>query len=75
MLSHARYAVYSRRNLARFEGKRVTVWKVFEGLVRKDVGFMHRSRIVDSLLWGRMEVWCMGFDVQSFREISFIILK
>lgn len=53
----------------------MTVWKVFEGLVRKDVGFMHRSRIVDSLLWGRMVVWCIGFDVQSFGEISLTILK
>lgn len=47
MLSHARYAVYSRRNLARFEGKRVTVWKVFEGLIRKDVDLMYRSKQED----------------------------
>lgn len=47
MLSHARYAVYSRRNLERFEGKRVTVWKVFEGMVKKDVGLMHSSRQKD----------------------------
>lgn len=33
--------------MARFEGKRVTVWKVFEGMVKKDVGLMHSSRQKD----------------------------
>ena len=42
VLSHARYAVYLRQNLARFEAKRVRVWDIFVGMLKKDVGLMFK---------------------------------
>ena len=42
VLSHVRYAIMSRRNLAHFEGKKVHVWDLFESVVRKNVGLIFK---------------------------------
>ncbi len=47
VLSHARYAIWLRRNLAHFEGKRISVWTYFESIVRKDVFLVWKYGKVD----------------------------
>ena len=42
VLSHVRYAIMSRRNLAHFEGKKVHVWDLFESVVRRNVGLIFK---------------------------------
>lgn len=47
VLSHARYAVWLRRNLAHFEGKKISVWSYFESVLRKDVFLVWKYEKVD----------------------------
>ena len=42
VLSHARYAIRVRRNLAHFEGKKVKVWSIFESIMKRDVLFVFK---------------------------------
>lgn len=41
MLSHARFAVKMRRNLAHYEKRRADVWSMFKSGLQRDVNMMH----------------------------------
>ena len=41
VLSHARFAVKHRRNVAHYEKKRVEVWSVFMSIMRRDVNMVY----------------------------------
>ena len=42
VLSHARLAVWFRRNMAHFEGKRAEVWAHFEAVMRKSIVLVYK---------------------------------
>ncbi len=39
LLSHARWAVKSRRNIAHFEGRIISVWNIFKSIVKKQIHY------------------------------------
>jgi len=40
-LSHARFAVKLRRNIAHFEKREMAVWSVFQSIIKRDVKMLH----------------------------------
>ena len=42
-MSHARFAVKLRRNLAHYEKRKADVWSIFKSGLKKDVNMMYRS--------------------------------
>ena len=55
VLSHARFAVKLRRNLAHYEKKRVEVWSVFMSIMRRDVNMVYSYVGEDEFLGGFVE--------------------
>jgi len=51
ILSHARYAIWARRNLAYFEGRKVDVSVMFKSVVRRNVYLMWKYLSKDVLKW------------------------
>ena len=47
VLSHARYAIWLRRNLAHFEGKHIGVWSYFESELKKDIFWIYKCEKMD----------------------------
>jgi len=41
LLSHAKFAVKLRRNLAHYEKKKVKVWSLFKSMVRSEINMLH----------------------------------
>lgn len=44
VLSHARYAIRIRRNIAHFEGKKVNVWPIFESAMKRNILFVFKHK-------------------------------
>lgn len=59
VMSHARLAVWLRRNMAHFEGKKVKVWAFFETIVRKSITLVYEH--VDRLSFYKFFVKGSGF--------------
>lgn len=45
VLSFVRYAIYCRRNMKHFEGKKVNVWVIFKAGLRKQMELMYNAKL------------------------------
>ena len=50
LISHARWAIKARRNLAHFEQKKVDLWKIFKSIVKRQVTYKLRHSTTDLTL-------------------------
>lgn len=50
LLSHARWAIRSRRNIAHYERRKASVWILFKSIVRKQISYRHKHGTEDFTL-------------------------